>query len=340
MNTTTIGIDIAKSVFQVSMANRAGRIVDRKRLSRTQFQRFLAEQPNAALVMEACATSHHWARTAQSHGHRTRLLHAQYVRPYVRRNKTDAADADALLRASRDPDLKGVVVKSLDQQALQGLHRIRSQWQDTRRQRICLVRGLLAEFGISLATGASGLAARLRSVSDRLPPLLAPTIDPVIEEIVDLETKIKQIDRQLTELAKQSPIGRCLLSIPGVGVITATALIGSVGDIHAFNRARQFSAWLGLTPREYSSGQSRHLGGISKRGDRYLRMLLIHGARSALLMAHRQATKGEHTLTELQRWVLRLECRANHNKATVALANKMARIIWSVWTTQEEYQSR
>ena len=184
------------------------------------------------------------------------------------------------------------------------------------------------------------MVARVGSVSDRFPPLLAPTIDPVIEEIVDLETKIKQIDRQLTELAKQHPIGQRLLSIPGVGVITATALIGSVGDIHAFSRARQFSAWLGLTPREYSSGQSRHLGGISKRGDRYLRTLLIHGARSALLLAHRQAAKGEHNLTELQRWVLKLECRTNHNKATVALANKMARIIWSVWTTQEDYQPR
>ena len=180
----TIGLDLAKNVFQVHGVDDTGQTVIRRQLKRGQVVAFFKKLPPCLVGMEACATSHHWARTAQSHGHHARLLHAQYVRPYVRRNKTDAADADALLCACRDPDLKGVPVKSLDQQALQGLHRIRSQWQDTRRQRICLVRGLLAEFGISLATGASGLAARLRSVSDRLPPLLAPTIDPVIYALV------------------------------------------------------------------------------------------------------------------------------------------------------------
>jgi len=337
MNTTTIGVDLSKSVFQVSLANAAGRIIEQKRLSRAQYERFLAEQPAAEIVMEACATAHHWARTARRLGHEPCLLHAQYVRPYVRRNKTDAADADALVRARRDPDLKPVPVKSVDQQALQGLHRIRQQWVATRRQRITLARGPLAEFGISLPTGASGIVARLHAVIDRVPGVLVSGLTPILEEISALEDEIKQLDRQLTAIAKTNPAAQHLMSIPGVGVIIATALIGSVADIHSFSRARQFAAWLGLTPREYSSGQTRYLGRISKRGDGYLRMLLSHGARSALLLAHRQAAKGDHTLTAVQRWVLDVEQRTHHNKATIALANKMARIIWAVWTSGEDY---
>ena len=168
MNATSIGVDLSKSVFQVSLSNAAGRVVERKRLSRAQYERFLLQQPPAEIVMEACVTAHHWARTARAHGHDACLLHAQYVRPYVRRNKTDAADADALLRARRDPDLKPIPIKSLDQQALQGLHRIRQQWLGTRTQRINLARGLLAEFGIALPRGAAGppSGAQRRTVSD------------------------------------------------------------------------------------------------------------------------------------------------------------------------------
>jgi transposase len=340
MNATSIGVDLSKSVFQVSIANATGRIVEQKRLSRAQYQRFLAEQPPAEIVMEACATAHHWARTARSHGHVPCLLHAQYVRPYVRRNKTDAADADALVRARRDPELKPVPVKSVDQQAVQSLHRIRQQWVVTRRQRITLARGLLAEFGISLPTGASSIVTRLNACIDQVPVVLVSALTPVLEEIGILEQRLKQLDRQLAAIAKANEDIQRLMTIPGVGVITATALIGSVADIHSFKRARQFAAWLGLTPREYSSGQTRYLGRISKRGDGYLRMLLTHGARSALLLAHRQATKGEQALTQLQRWALDVEQRTHHNKATIALANKMARIIWVVWTRSEAYLAR
>jgi transposase len=340
MNATTIGVDLSKSVFQLSLANQAGRIIERKRLSRAQYQRFLVEQPEAEIVMEACATAHYWARTARQHGHDTCLLPAQYVRPYVRRNKTDAADADALLRARRDPDLKPVPVKSVEQQALQGLHRIRQQWVATRTQRINLARSLSAEFGLSLPNGAAGIVRRLHEVVDQLPAALVSALTPILDEITTLEQRLKQLDRQLTEIAKAHPDTQRLTTIPGIGVITATALIGSVADIHSFRRARQFAAWLGLTPREHSSGQTRHLGHISKRGDRYLRMLLTHGARSALLRAHRQASKAEHMLTSLQRWVLELEQRTHHNTATIALANKMARIVWVVWTRGQHYSAR
>jgi transposase len=339
MNATTIGVDLSKSVFQVSLANAAGRIVEQKRLSRAQYQRFLAEQPASEIVMEACATAHYWARTARAFGHAPCLLHAQYVRPYVRRNKTDAADADALLRARRDPDLKPVPVKSADQQALQGLHRIRQQWLATRTQRINLARGLLAEFGIALPAGAAGIVRRLREIVDRVPTTLVTALMPVLDEIGELEARIKQLDRQLVTIATAHPDTQRLMTIPGVGVIIATAMVASV-DINSFQRARQFAAWLGLTPREYSTAQTRYLGRISKRGDSYLRMLLTHGARSALLLAHRQAAKGEHTLTSLQRWALELEQRTHHNTATIALANKMARIIWVTWTRAQDYHAR
>jgi transposase len=275
MNATTIAVDLSKSVFQVSIANRAGRIVERKRLSRQQYERFLAEQPTAEIVMEACGTAHHWARTAREHGHDPYLLHAQYVRPYVRRK-----------------------------------------------------------------AGAAGIVRRLHESIDRVPSVLVAALTPILNEISALEQQIKHLDRQLSAIAKASPDVQRLMTIPGVGVIIATAMVASVADIHSFQRARQFAAWLGLTPREYSSGQTRHLGHISKRGDGYLRMLLTHGARSALLLAHRQAAKGEHSLTSLQRWALDVERRTHHNKATIALANKMARIIWVTWTRAQDYAAR
>ncbi len=204
MNATTIGVDLSKSVFQVSLANHAGRIIERKRLSRQQFERFLAEQPPVEMVVEACGTAHHWARVARTRGHDPCLLHAQYVRPYVRRNKTDAADADALLRAHRDPELKPIPVKSVDQQALQGLHRIRQQWVATHTQRINLARGLLAEFGISLPVGAAGIVRRLHESVDGVPATLVAALTPILEEISALE-RDKQLDRQLTAIAKAIP---------------------------------------------------------------------------------------------------------------------------------------
>jgi transposase len=197
----------------------------------------------------------------------------------------------------------------------------------------------LAEFGIALPAGAAGIVRRLREIVDRVPTTLVTALMPVLDEIGELEARIKQLDRQLVTIATAHPDTQRLMTIPGVGVIIATAMVASV-DINSFQRARQFAAWLGLTPREYSTAQTRYLGRISKRGDSYLRMLLTHGARSALLLAHRQAAKGEHTLTSLQRWALELEQRTHHNTATIALANKMARIIWVTWTRAQDYHAR
>ena len=338
MQCTTIGIDIAKSVFQLSVANQAGKIIERNRLTRGQFERYLYKQSQSKLVMEACGTAHHWARTAVEAGHEVVLLHPGYVKPYVRRNKTDSADADALVQASRDPELKPVPTKSIDQQAMQSVHRVRQQMIDTRKQRINLARSLFAEFGVPLPTGTKDITARLRAHEGRLPELLTHALDPVIEEISALKVRIDALDAQLKAFASDHPVVQQLMTIPGIGVTTATAMFGSVPDIHQFKRARQFSSWLGLTPREFSSGNKRVLGRISKRGDKYLRMLLIHGARAALLAAHRKRANSK-PVTRLQQWATDLQQQKHHNIATVALANKMARIIWAMWTKGDEYRA-
>lgn len=336
MNCTTIGIDLSKTVFQLSLADKHHHIVDRRRLSRRQFSRFLATAEPARLVMEACSTAHYWSRVARQHGHQVKLLHAHYVRPYVRRNKTDSADADALLRADQDRDLRAIPPKNEHQQALQSLHRIRSQWKKTRTARICCAKALLAEFGVTLPRGSKDLSLRLRQGSEELPHLLQRNFHALVDDIVQLSENLEQMDRHLKTLLANEPDGVRLHSISGIGAITATALIARVPDIHAFKRGRAFAGWLGITPREYSSGNTRRLGSISKKGDRYLRTLLIHGARSALLPAAR-ARASDKPLTRLQHWALDTQQRIGHNKAAVALANKMARIIWAVWTQQKTF---
>ena len=336
MKCTTIGVDLSKSVFQLSLADSRYRIGARRRLSRSQFSRFLATSEPVKLVMEGCSTAHYWSRVAIQHGHRVKLLHAHYVRPYVRRNKTDSADADALLQADQDRDLKPIPVKNEHQQALQSLHCIRAQWSKTRTARINCAKALLGEFGVALSRDGKGLALRLRHSADRLPHILQHRFHDLVDEIVQLGERLEQMDRHLEMLIDHEPDALRLTGISGVGVITATAMVGRVPDIHAFKRGRAFAGWLGITPREYSSGHTRRLGGISKKGDRYLRTLLIHGARSALLAAARARTAGK-PLTRLQRWALNTQQRVGHNKATVALANKMARIVWALWTQQTTF---
>jgi transposase len=336
MESTVVAVDLAKSVFQLSFANRAGRVLQRKRLSRPQFEKRIANSASTRIVMEACATAHHWARVAHAAGHEAVLLPPHHVRPYVRRNKTDAADADAIVRAANDPSLHPVPVKSEDLQALQAIVRIRRQYQETRRERINMARGLLAEFGVALPRGARGIVPRLRQVVGGVPTRLRPALDEVISEIADLEDRIGALDRELKSIAQERDDTARLVSIPGVGALTATAFVGAVPDIASFRRARQFSSWLGLTPREHSSGNARRLGSISRRGNVHLRTSLVHGARSALLAANRLEHAGK-PLSSLQRWALELQRRSGHNKASVALANRMARIIWALWTRAEHY---
>jgi transposase len=334
MHATTVAVDLAKTVFELAIANAQWHIIARQRLNRRQFARFLAHEPATHVVMEACGTAHYWGRVAQQHGHAVTLLPAAYVRPYVRRNKTDRADADALLEAVRSGEIPRVPVKSVIQQALVGVHRVREQWMTTRTARINVLRGLLREQGILLPASARGAVQAVPTVLDDtetpVPAPLRHTLRLVYEEVRDLEDRIEQLEAELTTLADADPVIIRLRSIPGIGLLTSTALVGTVGHIHAFGRARQFASWLGLTPREHSSGPRRRLGGISKRGDVYLRCLLTHGARAVLHAAHRRTTAAQ-PLTRLQQWALNLQERRGHNKATIAVANKLGRVVWAVW---------
>jgi transposase len=344
MDVTTVAVDLAKDSFEVVMATATRRIVSRRRLTRAQFERFLAElAPGTALVMEACGTAHHWARYGQARGLQARLLPSQYVRPYVRRNKTDRCDAEALLEAASCGGIQSVPVKTPEQQSIQALHRVRTQWQGARTARINVVRSLLAEHGISIRRGAAAALHAIPALldeTDRIPSYLREVLRRVYEEIRLLEARVREVERLLRAIAAQHPIAPRLQQVPGIGVLTATACVGSVGHIHAFRRSRQFASWVGLTPREFSSGRRRHLGRISKCGDAYLRCLLIHGARSVIVAAQRTARARPEQLTRLQQWAIALVQRRGHNTATVALANKLARILWAVWHGDVDFAPR
>jgi transposase len=338
MSTVTIAVDLAKHVFELAVAGRAGTIRERKRLSRPQFEQFWVKRPPCRVVMEACASSHFWARFLISRGFEVTLLPPHYVRPYRRRNKTDRNDCEAILEADRCAGIHPVAVKNEDQQALVGLHRVRSQWLASRTARINAMRALLHEFGVCGAPGAKRFMNELHPflASKRLPAQVHRTIGMLWDEVRDLERRIKAVETELEGVASANPIIQELLAIPGIGLLTATALFATVADIHAFRNGRQLACWLGLTPRESSSGGRRRLGPISKQGDPYLRMLLVHGARSALNAASRLA-KADKPLTQLQAWSLKRARESHRNKATVALANKLTRIAWAVWYHQRTF---
>jgi len=333
MDATTVAVDLAKDVFEVAEANAHHRVIQRRRLSRRQFERYLAQCPrDTEIVMEACGTAQYWARQCQARQLRPVLLPVQYVRAYVRRNKSDRTDAEALLEARRCDAMLPVPVKTAEQQSLQAFHRIRQQWQGTRTARINALRGLLREQGVTLRRGT----AALRTVPERLattelPGLVQLGASELLEDIRTLTDRVARLDRRLQVLADSDESTRRLQTIPGIGIVTATALVGSVPHIHAFRRGRDFASWLGLTPREAASGHRRWSGRISKRGDTYLRTLLIHGARSVITNARRRTTHGGTPLTALQTWAVTIADRRGANKAAVALANKLARVIWAVW---------
>lgn len=343
MDATTVAVDLAKAVFEVVIANRQWHIVARHRFNRRQFMQFLTSASPTHVVMEACGAAHYWGRCAQRHGHRVTLLPPAYVRPCVRRNKTDRTDAEALLEAARSGQIPSVPVKGVAQQTLVALHRIRDQWMATRTARINAVRGILREHGVLLPAGAGpalrAIPAILENAETPLANPLCRMISLLYEEVRELEDGIGALERELRAVADADPVATRLREIPGIGLLTATALIGTVGHIHAFRRARQFASWLGLTPREYSSGVHRRLGGISKRGDVYLRCLLTHGARAVLHAAHRR-TKAHEPLTRLHQWALTVQMRRGHNKATIAVANKLGRIVWAVWTRDVAFDPR
>ena len=343
MNATTVAVDLAKSVFQLAIADEQWHIIGRERLTRGQFERWFANREVKRVIMEACGSAHHWGRWLRARGIEATLLPAHYVRAYVKRNKTDAADAVALLEAARASEIKPVAVKSVEQQALQGLHRAREAWKSTRTRRINTLRGFCREFGLVVPEGAvTGIAQIARYPADEqsaIPAMLRGTMRLMLEEIRLMEARIGQLEQQLGNVAKESPACQALLTVPGIGLITSTAMVAAVGDPRSFACGRRYASFLGLTPREYSSGEHRYLGRISKRGDRYVRMLLVHGARSVLRSAT-VATRIGRPVDPLKRWALAVQARTNHNKAACALANKMARIAWAVWVKHENYRAQ
>jgi len=340
MDATTVAVDLAKNVFEIAVANGQWRVVRRHRLTRARFERFLRDESVAHIVMEACGSAHYWARTARGIGHRVTLLPSQYVRPYVRRHKTDRTDAEALLEAVRSGNIPNVVVKSVTQQEVLALHRVRQQWMTTRTARLNAMRGLLLEHGIAIPCGARTMLTHvgilLGGDDGTVPRRLCDVLTWLRDEVRELEQRVQAVERDLAALAAGDPVIQRLMRIPGVGLLTATALIATVCHIHAFRRARRFASWLGLTPREWSSGGQRHLGAITKQGDVYVRCLLTHGARAVLLMARRAAHAGT-ALTRLQQWAVTVHRNRGHNKATIAVANKLARIIWVVWSRDVEF---
>lgn len=333
---STIAVDLAKSVFEIAVSHQPGVVSERHRLSRAHFVEFFADRKPATVLMEACGSAHHWARTFQSMGHHPILLPPHAVKPYVPRNKTDRADAKGLLEASRNRDVHPVPVKSLDQQALAALHRLRSTWIAARTSRINTLRGVLRELGCVIPLGAHHVIRTvdlfLKDADSGVPGALRPAVASAIEEIRALEGRIKDVERQIEGLCKDCVVVVRLRSIPGIGTLTASALFAFVGEVRRFPTGRSFASYLGLTPRESSSGLKRRLGAISKRGDVYLRMLLIHGARATLWHAKKQPDPDR-----LRAWALRLEETRGHNKAATALANKLARIAWVVWRNESDY---
>ena len=291
MNCTTIGVDLAKNVFEIAVAGQDWKVIERYRLNRGKFSMFFVHREPCRVVMEACGSAHHWARKIAAAGHQVQLLPAQYVRAYVKRNKTDRADAAALIEAARCGDILPVPVKTIEQQQIQALHRLLTQWIASRLRCINNLRGVLREFGILIAVGANvaktQIGIALGEPQNDIPGALRPALNDALGEVRMLEERIAGIERELAVLTRHDDTVRQLREIPGIGLLTGTALRASVCDIQRFPSGRHFASWLGLTARERSSAENRRLGGISKRGDAYLRTLLVHGARSALLAARR-----------------------------------------------------
>jgi transposase len=335
MPVARIGIDLAKNVFQVHGVDRNGNIIVQRPLPRAKMMAFFAALPPCLIGMEACAGAHYWARALLQQGHDVRLMAAQFVRPYRKNGKNDRNDAEAICEAVGRPHMRFVPVKSPEQQAVLSLHRVRQLRVAERTALVNQCRGLLAEYGIVMAQGIARLRRELPRIledaDNNLPDLAREIFAELRLRLIALDRDIAAYDQHIDRLAAQSEPAQRLMRLEGVGPLSATAIIASIDKGSCFKNGRQFAAWLGLTPRQHSSGGKTRLGSISKRGDVYLRTLLIHGSRSALLRtAHRTDAKS--------RWAEALKSRSNHNVAAVALAAKHARIIWAMLARAEPYR--
>ena len=336
MNITQVGLDLAKIVFQVHGVDARGKGRLRKQLKRAQVILFFTQLPPCLIGMEACGSAHFWARKLTELGHTVRLIAPQFVKPYVKTNKNDAADAEAICEAVGRPNMRFVPIKNTEQQALLGLHRARQGFVTERTAQANQIRGLMAEFGLVIPVG-------IRSIERKLPEILEDAENGLsgasralfarlLTHFRTLDHQVEELEREINAWHREDAASQRLQAIPGIGPLTASALVASVGNAKVFHNGRQFSAWLGLVPRQSSTGGKTKLLGISKRGDVYLRTLLIHGARSMLRSLKRHPDRAEG-------WLARVAARRNPNIAAVALANKNARTVWALLAHGRNYQA-
>ncbi|HEX2818535.1 MAG TPA: IS110 family transposase [Phenylobacterium sp.] len=330
----TIGLDIAKSVFQVHGIDAAGEVIVRRLIRRAQLLPFFARQPACVVGIEACASSHHWARELRALGHQVRLMPASYVKPYVKRQKNDAADAEAICEAVTRPTMRFVEVKSPEQQSVMVLHRVRLMLMRQRIQLANAIRGHMAEFGLVAPIGREGLQTLIIMIvetgDERVPEEARTCLELLASQLRLVNGQILETDRRIRTSARSTDVGRRLMEIPGVGPLLASALVASVADPTAFKTGRNLAAWVGLVPKQNSSGGKERLGGITKQGDRYLRQLLVVGALAVVRYAERNGTR--------RPWLVQLLARRTTKVATVALANKTARMAWKIMTSGERYR--
>ena len=335
MNIKRIGIDLAKQVFQLHGVDQNEKVVLKKQLTRTKMLTYFQSLPPCLIGMEACGSAHYWARELQKFGHTVKLMAPQFVKPYVKSNKNDANDAEAICEAVSRPNMRFVTIKTVAQQDIQAVHRIRSELVKQRTAKGNQIRGLLAEYGVVINKRIDVLRNALPSILEDAENGLSFDFKMLLEELredlIALDERVSTLTEKINVLAKSNEDAQRLQKIPGVGPMTATAIISAVGDGKQFKCGRDLAAWLGLTPRQHSSGGKERLLGISKRGDAYLRTLLIHGARAVLRVS-------ETKTDSLNCWLQNLCNRRNKNIAAVALANKNARIIWAILTKKTDYQ--
>ncbi|RWP57387.1 MAG: IS110 family transposase [Mesorhizobium sp.] len=333
---STVGLDIAKHVFQIHGIDALGVAVLRRKLRRDDVAGFFKVLPPCLIGIEACATAHHWARVLMALGHEVRLMPASYVKPYVKRQKNDATDAEAICEAVTRPTMRFVPVKSQEQQSVLMLHRVRELLIRQRTMLVNALRGHLAEFGIVTRQGIAGVGTLIALVesedSDLLPPLAQAALRPIVGQLREVHEKVSEMDRQIHTWHRSNELSRRLETIPGIGPITASAIAATVADATLFKSGRQLAAWIGLVPRQNSSGGKDRLGRISKQGDPYLRRLLVVGAHAVL----RFSAKSKVAST---RWATELLAKKPYNVVAVALANKMARTVWALMATGQRFEA-
>jgi transposase len=334
MNITTVGIDLAKNVFQVHGVDECGKVLLRKAVKRAEVMKLFSGLPSCLVGMEACGGAHYWARRLTQIGHTVKLMAPQFVKPYVKSNKNDARDAEAICEAVSRPNMRFVPIKDIEQQTVLALHRARQGFVVERTAQGNQMRGLLYELGIVIPKGIRYIEKQLPEILEDAENGLAQISRSLFARLFDhfrqLGNQVKELESQIKAWHKQSAASGRIEAIPGIGALTASALVASIGDARTFKSGRQLAAWLGLVPRQDSSGGKERLLGISKRGDTYLRTLLIHGARAVLFHRMRQV---EHQAG----WLMRLRARRNPNVAAVALANKNARVVWALLAHEREY---